>query len=90
MIIFWPFILDIKLLLQTFSKVGDHPDDRHEVGPHVRGLADLLVDLLRELRGQDLHQGGEGQLPHRVLLDRAAGEVGVGGEGEVVDGLDES
>ena len=70
-------------------KVGHKTNDREEVGPHLRGLADLLVDLVRELRRQDLHQGCEGQLPHRVLLDWASRKVGVGGEGEMVDSLDE-
>ena len=69
-------------------KVGHKTNDREEVGPHLRGLADLLVDLVGELGRQDLHQGGECQLPHGVLLDWASGQVSVGGESEMVYCLD--
>ena len=52
----------------------------------ARVLLHLLVDPLRDVRGQDLHQGRGRQSPHRVILNRAPGEVGVGHEGKVIDG----
>ena len=51
-------------------------------------LLHLLVDPLRDVGRQDLHQRGGRQPPHRVVLDGAAGQVSVGHKGEVVDGPD--
>ena len=33
------------------------------------------TDHLLDLRGENLHQGLGGQLPHRVVLDRTPGQV---------------
>ena len=48
-------------------------------------LLHLLVDPLRYVRGQDLHESGGGQSPHGVVLDGSPGQVRVRHEGKVVD-----
>ena len=48
-------------------------------------LLHLLVDPLRYVRRQDLHESGGGQSPHGVVLDGSSGQVSVCHEGEVVD-----
>merc|ERR1719320_593860 len=69
--------------------VGDHANQGEEVVGTARVLLHLLVHPLCDVRGQDLHQGGRRQSPHRVVLDRPAGQVGVRDEGKVVDGPDQ-
>ena len=71
-------------------EVGEHADQGEEVvAGHAGVLLHLLVDALGHLLGQDLRQRGGAELLHAVVLDGAAGEVGVGLEGELVDGADE-
>ena len=73
------------LVLLTGAVVGHQPHQGEEVVAAARVLLHLLVDPLRDLRGQDLHQGGRCQSPHRVVLDSAAGQIGVGHEGKVIN-----
>ena len=68
--------------------VGDHADQEEEVVGTAWVLLHLLVHPLCDVRGQDLHQGGRRQSPHRVVLDRPAGQVGVRDESKVVDSPD--
>ena len=65
--------------------VGDHADQEEEVVGTAWVLLHLLVHPLCDVGGQDLHQGGRRQSPHRVVLDRPAGQVGVRDESKVVD-----
>ena len=59
----------------------------------MAGVAGVLLHLLVDDRGhlgrEDLGQGRGAQLLHRVVLDRAAREVGVSLEGELVNGADQ-
>ena len=72
-------------MLLARAVVADEAHEGEEVVAAARVLLHLLVDPLRDVRGQDLHQGGGRQPPHRVVLDSAPGEVGVGHEGKVID-----
>merc|ERR1719370_2010183 len=78
-------------VLRSISRavVGDHADQGEEVVGTARVLLHLLVHPLCDVGGQDLHQGGRRQSPHRVVLDRTPWQVGVRDEGKVVDGPDQ-
>ena len=73
------------LVLLARAVVGHEPHQGEEVVAAARVLLHLLVDPLRDVRRQDLHEGGGRQAPHRVVLDRTAGEVSICHEGEVID-----
>ena len=72
-------------MLLARAVVADQAHEGEEVVAAARVLLHLLVYPLRDVRGQDLHQGGGRQSPHRVVLNSAPGEVGVGHEGKVID-----
>ena len=54
--------------------VRDEADEGDKVGGgHV--LVQLLLDVDADVRRQDLHERLGRQLPHRVILDGAAGQI---------------
>ena len=65
--------------------VADEPDQGEKVVGAAGVLLHLLVDPLRYVGRQDLHQGGGGQPPHGVVLDGSSGQVSVRHKGKVVN-----
>ena len=85
-------LLSIKYVLQFWfsvllprAVVADETDQGEKVVGAAGVLLHLLVDPLRYVGRQDLHQGGGGQSPHGVVLDGSSRQVSVRHKGKVVN-----
>ena len=72
-------------MLLPRAVVADETDQGEKVVGAAGVLLHLLVDPLRYVGRQDLHQGGGGQSPHGVVLDGSSRQVSVRHKGKVVN-----